>query len=40
MTPSLLLRIGSIASLLFAAGHTLGGTQSWSPRVIPRSFRR
>jgi heme A synthase len=26
-----LLRIASIASLLFAAGHTMGGMQSWSP---------
>jgi hypothetical protein len=31
MKPSLLLRIASIASLLLAAGHTLGGLQSWSP---------
>jgi hypothetical protein len=31
MKPSMLLRIASIASLLFAAGHTLGGLQSWSP---------
>jgi hypothetical protein len=27
----ILLRIASIVSLLFAAGHTLGATQSWSP---------
>ena len=31
MTPSQLLRIASGISLLFAAGHTLGGVQSWSP---------
>jgi hypothetical protein len=28
---TLFLRIASIVSLLFAAGHTLGGTESWSP---------
>lgn len=31
MRPSLLLRIASIAMLLFAAGHTMGGLQFWSP---------
>ena len=31
MTPTLFLRIASIVTLLFAAGHTLGGTESWSP---------
>ena len=31
MNSTLFLRIASIVSLLFAAGHTMGGTQSWSP---------
>ena len=31
MTPSQLLRIASGISFLFAAGHTLGGLQNWSP---------
>lgn len=31
MTAFLLLRLASVATLLFAAGHTLGGLQSWSP---------
>jgi hypothetical protein len=31
MKPALLLRITSIITLLFAVGHTIGGTQSWSP---------
>lgn len=31
MKPSLLLRITSIIGFSFAAGHTLGGTKSWSP---------
>jgi hypothetical protein len=31
MKAALWLRISSIISLLFAAGHTLGGRQSWSP---------
>jgi hypothetical protein len=31
MKPALLLRIASIITLLFAVGHTVGGTQSWSP---------
>ncbi|WP_266171451.1 LIC_13387 family protein [Dyella subtropica] len=31
MKPSLLLRIASILSLLFAAGHTSGGLSLWSP---------
>jgi hypothetical protein len=28
---TLMLRIASVVSLLFAAGHTLGGRKSWSP---------
>jgi hypothetical protein len=31
MTATVFLRVASILSLLFAAGHTLGGRQSWSP---------
>lgn len=31
MKTSLLLRIASIATLVFAAGHILGGRESWSP---------
>ena len=31
MKPSLLLRIASILTLLFAAGHTAGGLSFWSP---------
>ncbi len=31
MTTTLLLRIASILSFAFAAGHTLGGRKSWSP---------
>jgi len=31
MTTTLLLRIASAVSLLFTAGHTLGGLQKWSP---------
>ena len=31
MKPSLLLRVTSIISLLFAVLHTLGGANSWSP---------
>jgi hypothetical protein len=31
MTSSLLLRVASVISLLFAAGHTTGGFQKWSP---------
>jgi len=31
MTTTLWLRISSIISLLFAAGHTLGGLKEWSP---------
>ena len=31
MKPSLLLRIASILTLLFAAGHTTGGLSFWSP---------
>lgn len=31
MTTTLTLRIASIMSLLFAAGHSFGGLQKWSP---------
>ncbi len=31
MKPTLLLRIASILTLLFALGHTAGGLSSWSP---------
>jgi hypothetical protein len=31
MTATLLLRISAIISLLFAVGHSLGGTKRWSP---------
>jgi hypothetical protein len=31
MTTTLLLRIAAVISLLFAAGHTLGGLKKWSP---------
>jgi hypothetical protein len=31
MTATLLLRIASVISLLFTAGHTLGGLKKWSP---------
>ncbi len=31
MTSTLLLRVASVISLLFACGHTLGGRRSWSP---------
>ena len=31
MTATVFLRVASILSLLFAGGHTLGGTESWSP---------
>ena len=31
MTTTLWLRISSVISLLFAAGHTLGGLKDWSP---------
>ena len=31
MKTALLLRIASVISLLFTAGHTLGGRKSWSP---------
>jgi hypothetical protein len=31
MTTTVLLRIASAISLLFALGHTLGGTKRWSP---------
>ena len=31
MTTARLLRIASVISLLFAAGHTLGGSDAWSP---------
>jgi hypothetical protein len=32
MSSTLFLRFASLVSLLFAVGHTLGGTQSWSPQ--------
>jgi len=32
MRPSLFLRIASIITLLFSAGHTMGGMESWSPQ--------
>jgi hypothetical protein len=32
MSTTLFLRIASVIALLFAAGHTLGGTRSWSPQ--------
>lgn len=31
MTTSLLLRLASAISLVFAIGHTFGGTKQWSP---------
>jgi hypothetical protein len=31
MTTTMLLRIASVISLLFTAGHSLGGLQKWSP---------
>jgi hypothetical protein len=31
LTTTLLLRIASVISLLFTAGHTLGGLKKWSP---------
>src|SRR4029453_15123912 len=31
MTTALLLRIASVISLLFTAGHSLGGLRMWSP---------
>ena len=31
MKPPLLLRITAVITLLFAAGHTLGGIHAWSP---------
>jgi len=31
VSTTLLLRIASVISLLFAAGHTLGGLKKWSP---------
>lgn len=31
MTTTLLLRIAALISLLFAAGHSMGGLQNWSP---------
>jgi hypothetical protein len=37
MTTSLLLRIASVISLVFAPGHTLGGLQKWSPMGEKRS---
>ncbi len=31
MTTTLLLRIASVISLIFTAGHTMGGLRKWSP---------
>jgi hypothetical protein len=31
MSTSILLRVASILTLIFAVGHSLGGMQSWSP---------
>jgi hypothetical protein len=31
MTATLMLRLASVISMLFAAGHTAGGRRSWSP---------
>ena len=31
MTTTLLLRIASVISLVFTAGHTIGGLRKWSP---------
>jgi hypothetical protein len=31
VTTTLLLRIGSVISLIFTAGHTMGGLRRWSP---------
>jgi hypothetical protein len=31
MTATVLLRISAVISLLFAIGHSLGGTKKWSP---------
>ena len=31
MTTTLLLRIASVISLIFTAGHTMGGLRQWSP---------
>jgi hypothetical protein len=31
MTRTLLLRVASVISLLFTAGHTMGGLKKWSP---------
>ena len=31
MTSTLLLRIASVISLIFTAGHTIGGLRQWSP---------
>ena len=39
MKRTLSLRIASVLSLLFAAGHTLGGTKSWSPIADNDVFR-
>jgi hypothetical protein len=36
---SMMLRAASIITLLFAAGHTLGGLQSWSPAGETDVFR-
>jgi hypothetical protein len=31
LTPTLFLRIASVLTVLYAAGHAMGGTESWSP---------
>jgi hypothetical protein len=39
MTTTLLLRIASVISLIFAAGHTMGGLRKWSPMGDNAVFR-
>jgi hypothetical protein len=42
MTTTLLLRIASVISLVFTAGHTMGGLSQWSPmgeNPVLRSMR-
>jgi hypothetical protein len=42
MTTTLLLRIASVISLVFTAGHTMGGLSQWSPmgdNSVLRSMR-
>lgn len=34
MTTTLLLRIASVISLIFAVGHSLGGLRKWSPMGV------